>query len=395
MSQRFGGGGGGGATVQPDPAPSVPGDSVTHTPETTVKGDTATSTVDQETAGQLVEEAAKNESKEIVIRPELSKSESDAVKKATVELPASTVGDVADKTNASVKVETPVATVTIPNDSLSALAGGRNETVRISAEQMDTATVRISVSTGGTTVSTMPSGLAVEVPVPEVKAGTVAVLLKEDGTTQIIKKSVAADGSLVALLEGTATIRIIDNSKTFTDVAPDDWYSSAVDFASSHELFSGTGADTFSPVLPMDRGMLVTVLHRLENSTRAKGSASFVDVDDSAYYADAVAWASENQIVAGLGNGTFSPEQALSREQLVTFLYRYADAAGLDTTPAGRLDQYHDGASTASWASDAMSWAVGSGLVGGKDGGRLDPQGGATRAEVAIILQRLVTLITK
>ena len=387
--------GGGGATVQPDPAPSVPGDSVTHTPDTTVKGDTATSTVDQETAGQLVEEAAKNESKEIVIRPELSKSESDAVKKATVELPASTVGDVADKTNASVKVETPVATVTIPNDSLSALAGGRNETVRISAEQMDTATVRISVSTGGTTVSTMPSGLAVEVPVPEVKAGTVAVLLKEDGTTQIIKKSVAADGSLVALLEGTATIRIIDNSKTFTDVAPDDWYSSAVDFASSHELFSGTGADTFSPVLPMDRGMLVTVLHRLENSTRAKGSASFVDVDDSAYYADAVAWASENQIVAGLGNGTFSPEQALSREQLVTFLYRYADAAGLDTTPAGRLDQYHDGASTASWASDAMSWAVGSGLVGGKDGGRLDPQGGATRAEVAIILQRLVTLITK
>ena len=384
-----------GATVQPDPAPSVPGDSVTHTPDTTVKGDTATSTVDQETAGQLVEEAAKNESKEIVIRPELSKSESDAVKKATVELPASTVGDVADKTNASVKVETPVATVTIPNDSLSALAGGRNETVRISAEQMDTATVRISVSTGGTTVSTMPSGLAVEVPVPEVKAGTVAVLLKEDGTTQIIKKSVAADGSLVALLEGTATIRIIDNSKTFTDVAPDDWYSSAVDFASSHELFSGTGADTFSPVLPMDRGMLVTVLHRLENSTRAKGSASFVDVDDSAYYADAVAWASENQIVAGLGNGTFSPEQALSREQLVTFLYRYADAAGLDTTPAGRLDQYHDGASTASWASDAMSWAVGSGLVGGKDGGRLDPQGGATRAEVAIILQRLVILITK
>ena len=134
----------------------------------------------------------------------------------------------------------------------------------------------------------------------------------------------------------------------------------------------------------MTRGMLVTVLHRYAGAPQG-AAQSFEDVAADKYYAAAVAWAAENNIVTG-ANNKFQPENNISREQIAAILYRYA-APGQVT---GSLDAYPDGKTVSSWASDAMIWAVSSGLISGDDKGNLNPQGNATRAQVATILERFI-----
>ena len=124
------------------------------------------------------------------------------------------------------------------------------------------------------------------------------------------------------------------------------------------------------------------------------GSHSFGDVPNGTWYTDAVTWASQNGIVTGTGNG-FQPEGNVTREQLATMLYRYAKTLGMNTAASGSLSGFADGARTSDWAKDAMSWAIGNGLITGKGSSTLDPAGSATRAEVAAILQRMVALMVK
>jgi hypothetical protein len=187
------------------------------------------------------------------------------------------------------------------------------------------------------------------------------------------------------------------------------WYTDAVDFASSHDLFKGTGNDQFDPEGEMTRSMLVTVLYRLENEPDSFTTSSFSDVADS-WYTDAVIWANANKIVEGNGNGSFAPDDSITREQMATILYRYMDHLGLDVTlgdsgemkelssPDNVLTRYADAGNTSTWANEPMQWAVTSGLITGKGTGDdllLDPSGTAQRAEVATMLQRLINLMLK
>lgn len=139
----------------------------------------------------------------------------------------------------------------------------------------------------------------------------------------------------------------------------------------------------------MTRGMLVTVLWRLAGSPVAP-DGGFDDVADSAWYGKAVNWAAANNIAGGYGGGLFGSEDTVTREQLALILYHYAVYAGIGVTAAGNLDGFIDGGLTSEWARQAMIWATGAGLINGKDGGLLDPQGAATHAEVAAILQRFI-----
>lgn len=139
--------------------------------------------------------------------------------------------------------------------------------------------------------------------------------------------------------------------------------------------------------------MLVTVLHRLEN-TPAGGTSTFPDVAAGTWYTDAVAWAADNGIVTGTGAG-FNPNGNVTREQLAAILYRYAQTIGINTDQKGDLSSFSDNADVSSWAQDAMSWAVGAGLINGKTNGKLDPAGNTTRAEVAAILMRMCGYMAK
>ena len=177
----------------------------------------------------------------------------------------------------------------------------------------------------------------------------------------------------------------------FGDVRPADWFYAGVKFANEHALFNGTAADTFSPDAPMTRGMLVTVLWRLDGKPAAAAAGRFADVASAAYYAEAVAWASESGVVNGIDATHFAPENEVTREQIAAILYRYAQNKGADTQKCADLSAFPDAAQVSAYAKDALAWANAAGLVKGMaQSGRdhLNPQGHATRAQVATILAR-------
>lgn len=177
------------------------------------------------------------------------------------------------------------------------------------------------------------------------------------------------------------------DSLPFTDVEARDWFYEAVAYVYSHGMMQGLSEDRFAPYSTMDRAMIVTILHRLEGSPAAL-PASFTDVADGQYYAVPVAWASSEGIVEGYEDSTFRPSDPITREQLAAILYRYARYKGLDVSVKGDLGRFPDAPSVSLYAADAMSWAVGTGLITGLDG-MLQPRGEAGRAQTAVILQRL------
>ena len=173
----------------------------------------------------------------------------------------------------------------------------------------------------------------------------------------------------------------------FNDVSANDWFASAVDYVTGKGMMNGTADNTFSPKAHTTRGMVVTVLYRLENQPSTPAS-SFTDVPSGAYYANAVAWANANGIVSGYGSGKFGPNDKVTREQLAAILYRYAQYKKYDVSGAKSLDGYTDAQSVSSYAVPALQWANAAGIVTGKSGSKLDPKGNATRAEVAAMLMR-------
>ena len=190
-------------------------------------------------------------------------------------------------------------------------------------------------------------------------------------------------------------LKTLSTELPFTDVANTSWYFSAVSEAYAEGLMSGTSDTTFSPSGSTTRAMIVTMLYRMAEEPEVTEAASFSDVAEGKYYTDAVAWANANGIVTGYEDGTFAPNQAITREQLAVILYRYAQFMKEDTTATAALDQFSDAASVGGYAADAMSWAVAEGIVTGMTDGTLSPKTGASRAQVAVMLVRFGDLISQ
>ena len=176
----------------------------------------------------------------------------------------------------------------------------------------------------------------------------------------------------------------------FTDVSEKDWFYGDVMFVYENGLMLGTSKTLFSPYGTATRGMMATILWRMEGSPAPKGKNSFTDVEAGKWYADAITWTAENGIFAGYGKDKFGPDDPITREQLAAIFYRYADYKGYDLTVKGNLDKFKDADKITDYAKTAMQWAVGSGLMKGKSGNLLDPQGTATRAEIAAMLHRFI-----
>lgn len=184
----------------------------------------------------------------------------------------------------------------------------------------------------------------------------------------------------------------------FVDVAEDAWYYDAVQYVNENGLMAGTSANTFAPDRTTTRGMIVTILYRLEGSPDIENEIwgyPFKDVDANAYYATAVYWARMNGIVAGYSDELFGPDDIITREQMATILYRYAQYKGYDTTAKADLSRYTDAAQVGSYAVDAIRWANAEGLVNGTSATTLTPKGSATRAQVAVILTRFCQNVSK
>lgn len=185
-------------------------------------------------------------------------------------------------------------------------------------------------------------------------------------------------------------------SAPFTDVDTAKWYHLSVDYVLTHKMMNGVSSRAFAPNANLTRGMLVQILYNLEGKPKGT-AANFSDVQADAWYAKAVGWAASNKVVTGYADGTFRPNAAVTREQAAAILYRYAQSKGIDVSVGENTNilSYVDVQQASEYAIPALQWAVGAGVLNGKNGGRLAPTGTATRAEIAAIMQRWCENIIK
>ena len=379
ISTGGGGGGGGGG-----------GSSSSTTTETTTNADgSTTTTVTNKTTGTVTETTKFPDGSTEVVETKkdgtvtTTSTDKAGSKTAVVENPdgssqttvtnkdgSSSVTAVSEDGRVEAEVKLPSAVVSAAEES--------GEAVALPMPALPAAD---DVSSAPAVTVDLPAGTRarVEIPVEKVTAGTVAVLVNEDGTETIMKTTLATENGVAVSLADGDTVKIVDNSKTFADVPDSYWGADEIAFAASRELFQGTSATTFSPDTPMNRAMIVTVLARLEG----------VDTDTGANWYDAgAAWAVES----GISDGS-NMDGTLTREQLATMLYRYAQSKGLGFTGmwAFQLD-YTDADAVSNYAYEAMCWATMHGIINGVGENRLDPQGQATRAQVAAMLMRFISV---
>ena len=176
----------------------------------------------------------------------------------------------------------------------------------------------------------------------------------------------------------------------FTDVSEKDWFYNDAMFVYKNGLMLGTSKTLFSPHGTVTRGMMATILWRMEGSLAPKDENSFTDVEAGRWYADAITWTTENGIFAGYSKDKFGPDDPITREQLTAIFYRYADYKGYKLTATENLDKFEDADKITDYAKMVMQWAVGNGLIKGKSENLLDPQGTATRAEISAMLHRFI-----
>ena len=274
-----------------------------------------------------------------------------------------------------------------------------------------------SSSTYKVTVATVSNGSAKASASTAAKDATVTVTLSPDKGYKLDKITVTdASGKEIATTKKSDTsytftmpasavtvkvayvkddAAVVEPTTGFNDVADKDWFADAVKYVADKGMMNGTSKTTFGPNDSTTRGMIVTVLYRLENEPSA-AAASFTDVVSGQYYTDAVAWANANGIVTGYGNGKFGPNDVVTREQLAAILYRYAQYKKYDVSVGEDTNilSYADAQSVSAYAIPAMQWAGGAGIVNGSDG-KLNPQNNATRAEVATMLMRYCEKVAK
>ena len=180
----------------------------------------------------------------------------------------------------------------------------------------------------------------------------------------------------------------------FSDVEASAWYHDAIVYIYQNGMMNGTSANTFSPDAVTTRGMVVTILYRLEGEP-ATSASDFTDIATDSYYADAVAWAAESGIVNGVSESSFAPDKPINREQMAAILYRYSQYKGYDTNSTGSLNTYADADQVSGWAQPAVIWANASGLISGNSTTSLNPLGYASRAEIATILMRFMENVAR
>ena len=304
---------------------------------------------------------------------------------------------------AALQVKFRSGTVTLDARALAALDLHKDVAVSLTGASLNAAQQRALGTQAGSAVlanaSVLVVGAAASCPAGSVRAA-VAVTAADDLTAW----SLADDGSISAVGgaydagQQTYAFDVVNGVTAiarfpFTDVVAGTWYYGAAAYAYNNGLFAGMTPTTFAPNATMTRAMLVSVLWRLAGEPAPKAPNTFVDVPDGAWYTDAVTWAAENGVVSGIGGSRFDPSGFVTREQTAEILYNYAHSKGYDVSARADLTVFPDAGSVSGWAEKALSWANAAGLINGtvRDGQTiLDPQGSASRAQVAMILMNYV-----
>ncbi len=317
---------------------------------------------------------------------------------------------------------TSVATVDA-NGKVTAVGNGTATITAKAGDQTATCTVTVTTYTPPSrpsypisTPSSVDNGTVTVSPSAAKKGSTVTITATPDEGYEIAKVTVTdAKGNQLALTDkgnGKYTF-VMPASKvdidvtfqpvavpvppvhSFTDVAEDAWYADAVQYVFENGLMAGISDTTFAPNATTTRGMIATILYRLEREPAVSGSSPFTDVEAGLWYTDAIAWASANGVVKGYSPTTFGPNDPITREQMAAMLYRYAAYKGYDVAGKADLSGYVDADQVSSYATEAMEWANLAGLINGTSDTTLSPTASAIRAQVAAILMRFCENVVK
>ena len=264
-----------------------------------------------------------------------------------------------------------------------------NYRITVEATQGGTVTADPTAAKAGTTVTLTP------VPDRGYQVGSVAVT---DRFGEPVAVTEQADGTYTFTMPNgqvTVTVTFAEAPLPFHDVTEGDWFYDAVRYAYETGLMDGVGDNLFAPNSQTTRAQLVTILYRLAGEPEPGGDSGFSDVAAGTWYTDAVVWAAENGIVNGTTDATFAPGEDITREQLVTVLYRYAESKGYDVSASADLSGYPDTDQIQSYAAESVAWAVAEGLIQGFEDNTLRPAGNATRAQIATILMRFCEGVAK
>ena len=264
-----------------------------------------------------------------------------------------------------------------------------NYRITVEATQGGTVTADPTAAKAGATVTLTP------VPDRGYQVGSVAVTDRFGNAVAVTEQ---ADGTYTFTMPNgqvTVTVTFAEAPLPFPDVAEGDWFYDAVRYAYENGLMDGVGDNLFAPNSETTRAQLVTILYRLEGEPEVSGTSGFTDVEAGTWYTDAVAWAAANGIVNGVSETEFAPGKDITREQLATILFRYAEAKGYDVSARADLSAYPDADQIQSYATESVAWAVAEGLIQGFEDNTLRPAGNATRAQIATILMRFCEGVAK
>lgn len=337
--------------------------------------------------------------------------------------------DTPDEYTYTLQGDAPASTTVIFSSSETVTINGEEQSTRVGSVQVpiptgsSTITVTIGATTyhlhltrsgGGGGETTYPPtiletehGTVTVDPIHPRQGDTVTITAQPDEGYEVGEVTVTRpDGSQVELTENSdgtwgftqpgesVTIAVtfrcdggeLCPSAHLTDVELNAWYHEAVDYVVEHGIMAGVSATAFQPNGSLTRGQVVQILHNLEGKPEETAEAPFTDT--AGHWAlEAIAWAAQNNVVAGYDDGTFGPEKLVTREEFAQMMYNYAKFKGYDLTAGGDLTQFPDAGAISDWAETALSWANGKGLINGHDNGTIDPQGNTTRAQAASIMK--------
>lgn len=322
----------------------------------------------------------------------------------TVVLAGRSIANACDAGAAALQVKFRSGTVTLDARALAALDLHKDVAVSLASGASLNAAQQRALGSQAAAATLANASVLVDGAAASCPAGSVRAAVAVNAADDLTAWSLADDGSISAVSgaydagQQTYAFDVVNGVTAiarfpFTDVVAGTWYYGAAAYAYNNGLFAGMTPTTFAPNATMTRAMLVSVLWRLAGAPASKAPNTFVDVPDGAWYTDAVTWAAENGVVSGIGGSRFDPSGYVTREQTAEILYNYAHSKGYDVSARADLTAFPDAGSVSGWAEEALSWANAAGLINGtvRDGQTiLDPQGSASRAQVAMILMNYV-----
>lgn len=322
----------------------------------------------------------------------------------TVVLAGRSIANACDAGAAALQVKFRSGTVTLDARALAALDLHKDVAVSLASGASLNAAQQRALGSQAAAATLANASVLVDGAAASCPAGSVRAAVAVNAADDLTAWSLADDGSISAVGgaydagQQTYAFDVVNGVTAiarfpFTDVVAGTWYYGAAAYAYNNGLFAGMTPTTFAPNATMTRAMLVSVLWRLAGAPAPKAPNTFVDVPDGAWYTDAVTWAAENGVVSGIGGSRFDPSGFVTREQTAEILYNYAHSKGYDVSARADLTAFPDAGSVSGWAEEALSWANAVGLINGtvRDGQTiLDPQGSASRAQVAMILMNYV-----